>query len=218
MKKTMFQEIQRMRSREVRFLDLNRAQEFKIEEQSRMYNEQLYKRKHGRLPEYLKKEREEDIEEELNQRYQNYDAEYDEENQLTQQELLPTLSDPKLFAVRCRIGYEKEAAIQMINKFVCLKGTDKELQIYSASALDKFQGYIYVEADREVHVRTAIQGIGVLGYGKIQVVPIKEVTQVFVPDGSKNINVRILFEVALCSANFNIFSNKLDSTRSVGAY
>lgn len=78
----------------------------------------------------------------------------------------------------------------LINKFECLKGTNDEILIYSASALDKFQGYIYVEADREVHVKHAIHGLSLLGYNKIQVVPIKEVTHVFIPDGSKNIDIQ----------------------------
>jgi hypothetical protein len=55
--------------------------------------------------------------------------------------MLPSMSDPKVFAVRCKIGMEKETTITIMNKFIHLMGTPKELLIYSASFIEKFPGY-----------------------------------------------------------------------------
>jgi len=62
---------------------------------------------------------------------------------------LPTMDDPKLFACRCKPGLEKESVIQIINKFLMYGGQS----IYSATFIEKFPGFIYVEADKEIHVR-----------------------------------------------------------------
>jgi transcription elongation factor SPT5 len=99
--------------------------------------------------------------------------------------LLPSLKDPKLFSVRCRIGSEREAAVSLMNKYFCLKGTKDEINIFSASALDKFPGYIFVEAHRDYHVKEAIKGIKTLNIAKVKPIPVKEVTQVFTIDTSK---------------------------------
>ena len=58
--------------------------------------------------------------------------------------LLPRMSDPKLFACPCKPGMEKETVAQIMNKFLM----NKNLSIYSAAFIEKFPGYIYIEADR----------------------------------------------------------------------
>ncbi|XP_059631667.1 putative transcription elongation factor SPT5 homolog 1 isoform X3 [Cornus florida] len=60
------------------------------------------------------------------------------------------------------------------------KSIDKgsELQIRSAIALDHLKNYIYIEADKEAHVREACRGMRSIYATKVMLVPIKEMTDV----------------------------------------
>ncbi|KAF7125062.1 hypothetical protein RHSIM_Rhsim12G0009500 [Rhododendron simsii] len=107
-------------------------------------------------------------------------TEYDEERQETtdveQQALLPSVRDPKFWMVKCKTGHEREAAVCLMQKYLD-KGS--ELQIRSAIALDHLKDYIYVEADKEAHVKEACKGMRLIhGNAKITLVPIKEMTDV----------------------------------------
>ncbi|KAF2570791.1 hypothetical protein F2Q70_00002956 [Brassica cretica] len=103
--------------------------------------------------------------------------EYDEEaTDVEQQSLLPSVRDPKLWMVKCAIGREREVAVCLMQKFVD-RGSD--LQIRSVVALDHFKNYIYVEADKEAHVKEAIKGMrNIYANQKILLVPIREMTDV----------------------------------------
>lgn len=162
--------------------DYNGEYEVSKEEREALMNE---------LPErinYLDKFRSMDPEE-IAKRYQEeYTTEYDDEldtNRNQNLRHLPSLKDAKTFSVRCRIGSEREAAISLLNKYMALRGTKDEINIFSASALDKFPGCIFVEAHRDFHVKEAIKGIKTLNISKVKPVPVKEVTQVFTSDRSK---------------------------------
>lgn len=50
----------------------------------------------------------------------------------------------------CQIGREREVAVCLMQKVID-KGS--ELQIRAAVALDHLKNYIYIEADKEAHVR-----------------------------------------------------------------
>uniref|UniRef100_A0A7N0TND9 Transcription elongation factor SPT5 n=1 Tax=Kalanchoe fedtschenkoi TaxID=63787 RepID=A0A7N0TND9_KALFE len=103
-------------------------------------------------------------------------AEYDEETtEVEQQALLPSVRDPKLWIVKCAIGREREAAVCLMQKYID-KGSD--LLIKSAIALDHLKNYIYVEADKEAHVREACKGLRNMYAQKITLVPIKEMSDV----------------------------------------
>ncbi|XP_043719311.1 putative transcription elongation factor SPT5 homolog 1 [Telopea speciosissima] len=104
------------------------------------------------------------------------DNDYDEEaTDVEQQALLPSVKDPKLWMIKCAIGHEREAAVCLMQKYID-KGS--ELQIRSAIALDHLKNYIYVEADKEAHVREACKGLRNLYAQKVMLVPIKEMTDV----------------------------------------
>jgi transcription elongation factor SPT5 len=75
---------------------------------------------------------------------------------------VPTLKDPKLFAIRCMIGFEREMALSVGNKYKALKGTANEIRIISVSSLDKIQGYIYVEAINKFDAEHACNGFNKL--------------------------------------------------------
>ncbi|KAL5075599.1 hypothetical protein RYX36_014583 [Vicia faba] len=103
-------------------------------------------------------------------------AEYEEETtDVEQQALLPSVRDPKLWMVKCAIGRERETAVCLMQKYID-KGS--ELQIRSAIALDHLKNYIYVEADKEAHVREACKGLRNIFGQKITLVPIREMTDV----------------------------------------
>ncbi|KAI3926533.1 hypothetical protein MKX01_011429 [Papaver californicum] len=135
--------------------------------------------RHGHQQPWLSDDEEdiEEIERRVQQRYQSYDEEFDEAdiNDVEQQSRLPSVKDSKLWTVKCAIGREREAAICLMQKCYDLPAG---MHIRSAIALDYLQNYIYVEADKEAHVREACKGLKMLDTRKIVLVPIKEMTDV----------------------------------------
>ncbi|RZC57662.1 hypothetical protein C5167_004963 [Papaver somniferum] len=135
---------------------------------------------HGYKPHPWFSDGEEDIEEierRIQQLYQSYDVEIDEAdiNDVEQQSRLPSVKDSKLWTVKCAIGHEREAAFCLMQKCAI---DQPGMHIRSAIALDYLQTYIYVEADKEAHVREACKGLKMLDTRKIVLVPIKEMTDV----------------------------------------
>ncbi|KAK4790588.1 hypothetical protein SAY86_017892 [Trapa natans] len=119
-----------------------------------------------------------DLERRIQERYRrSAHVDYDEETtDVDQQALLPSVRDPKLWMVKCAIGHEREAAVCLMQKCID-KGP--ELQIRSVVALDHLKNYIYVEADKEAHVREAIKGLrNIYSAQKVMLVPINEMTDV----------------------------------------
>ncbi|KAK9271008.1 hypothetical protein L1049_026596 [Liquidambar formosana] len=103
-------------------------------------------------------------------------TEYDEETtEVEQQALLPSVRDPKLWMVKCAIGREREVAVCLMQKYID-KGS--ELQIRSVIALDHLKNYIYIEADKEAHVKEACKGLRNIYAMKVMLVPIREMTDV----------------------------------------
>lgn len=88
--------------------------------------------------------------------------------------------DPNLWMVKCRIGEEKATALLLMRKFLTYLNTDDPLQIKSIIAPEGVKGYIYLEAYKQTHVKTAIDNVGNLRMGKWkqEMVPIKEMTDV----------------------------------------
>ncbi|KAL5225364.1 hypothetical protein ABZP36_012003 [Zizania latifolia] len=74
-----------------------------------------------------------------------------------------------------QIGHERETAICLMQKFI----DRQDLQIKSVVALDHLKNYIYVEAEKEAHVKEACKGLrNIYGSAKITLVPIKEMADV----------------------------------------
>jgi len=111
------------------------------------------RRPHHQQPHQEDHEDLEEMERRIHERYgkQRLAEEYDEETtDVEQQSLLPSVRDPKLWMVKCAIGRERETAVRLMQKYINM-GSD--LQIRSVIALDHLKNYIYVEADKEAHVR-----------------------------------------------------------------
>ena len=99
---------------------------------------------------------------------------------ITQQELLPSVKDPSLWMVKCRIGEEKATALLMMRKFLTYQFSGEPLQIKSVVVPGGLKGFIYIEAYKQSHMMAAIQNVGSLRMGtrKQQMVPIVEMADV----------------------------------------
>ncbi|KAM3689518.1 hypothetical protein ACJW31_09G051600 [Castanea mollissima] len=119
------------------------------------------------------------LEKRIQERYAlREEYEEDEEGEVQPQYYLPSVKDPKLWMVKCAIGHEQEVVVCLMQKCID-KGS--ELNIRSAIALDHLKGYVYVEADKEAHVKEACKGlcnIFASQKGMPKLVPIKEMTDV----------------------------------------
>lgn len=78
---------------------------------------------------------------------------------VTQQALMPTVRDPKLWVVRCSDGSEREAVVCLLQKCYDYAAKGQPLLIKSAFAKDKLKGYVYIEAYKDAHVREALKGL-----------------------------------------------------------
>ncbi|CAL1263965.1 unnamed protein product [Larinioides sclopetarius] len=101
-------------------------------------------------------------------------------DEIAQQTLLPSVKDPNLWMVKCRIGDEKATVLLLMRKFITYQYTNEPLQIKSVVAPEGVKGYIYIEAYKQTHVKQAIDGVGSLRMGQYQqtMVAIKEMTDV----------------------------------------
>lgn len=101
-------------------------------------------------------------------------------DEIEQQTLLPGVKDPNLWMVKCLQGMEKQTVLRIMNKFLAFQHTDEPLQIRSVVAPEHVKGMIYIEAFKQTHVKTLIEGISALKIGMYQqkMVAIKEMTDV----------------------------------------
>lgn len=160
----------------------------------------LYARK-AHVPEILKISEDDlqrryanDNEENIEEEFELSGGERDEiSEQVHQRRYLPGDDDPKLFAVKCRENMERESVLMLINKFLYLDiHNNVDLKIFSASSIEKFPGYVYIESRSEVNVRNAIKDIPGLRFGensKIKIIPKDEIPMVFTVDETKQIEV-----------------------------
>lgn len=90
--------------------------------------------------------------------------------------LLPSVSDPNIWGVRCRQGKEREAVFSVMKKMEDLEHSKKPLPILCAFERGStMAGYIYVEAWKWNDVLDALNGISnVYPRGPKVLVPIKE--------------------------------------------
>lgn len=82
--------------------------------------------------------------------------------------------------VKCRIGEEKATCLLLMRKFLTYQNTSEPLQIKSVVIPEGVKGYIYIEAYKKSHVKSAMENVSNLRVGiwQQQMVPIKEMTDV----------------------------------------
>lgn len=94
--------------------------------------------------------------------------------------LLPSVHDPSIFGINCRIGKEKEAVRALLRKKINLQYGPNPLDIFSAFQRDAFPGRIYVEARNQKAAIQACKGVvHLFTNSKLLLVPIKEYPDLF---------------------------------------
>jgi len=69
---------------------------------------------------------------------------------------LPSVNDPKLWQVRVKRGFERVAAMSLMNKMIDFAQNDRPFSILSASYIEKIENLVFVEAYKIESVRQAI--------------------------------------------------------------
>jgi len=69
--------------------------------------------------------------------------------------------------------------MQLMNKSIDYAKKGKHLSILSVTCTEKVEGFIYVEAFKEIHVREAIQGLSAILGGKLLLVTKEEMPGIY---------------------------------------
>jgi transcription elongation factor SPT5 len=103
---------------------------------------------------------------------------------VSQQSLVPSVSDPSLWMISCSTGKEQEMVFQIMNKCIAFARQGRPLGICGAIAAQT-KGRIYIESYSEPAVVEAIGGVrGLLQY-TMRLVPIQDMTTVMTVVPSK---------------------------------
>jgi hypothetical protein len=99
----------------------------------------------GRLEDIAKKyeERGDDYEDEI------IDDEYEDDFEgddaaIAQQSLLPSVRDPKLWMMTCKVGKEREIALTIMQKFIDKENAPDRLMVKSVVCPDHLKGHMYL--------------------------------------------------------------------------
>lgn len=98
----------------------------------------------GRLEDIAKKYEErgdEDFEDEVD--YEDEEFEGDD-TAIAQQSLLPSVRDPKLWMMTCKVGKEREIALTIMQKFIDKESAPDRLLIKSVVCPDHLKGHMYL--------------------------------------------------------------------------
>lgn len=93
--------------------------------------------------------------------------------------LQPSIKDPRLWQIRVKRGLEKQVVMSLINKSIDFAKKGQPLAILSATCTDNVEGYIYIEAFKEIHVREAIKGLSAILGGNLSLVELSEMTGIY---------------------------------------
>ncbi|CAA92685.1 Transcription elongation factor SPT5 [Caenorhabditis elegans] len=110
------------------------------------------------------------------------DSQYDDEDSamddISKNSHLPSTKDPNLWIVKCRMGEEKLVAMHLMRKCLAVEHTNEPFQIKSVVVKEGLKGMIYIEAFKQSHVMSAIEGFSALNQFTITMVPIKDMVDV----------------------------------------
>lgn len=67
--------------------------------------------------------------------------------------MLPSVRDPKLWMIKCKPGKEKATVVALMRKCLMKNTGEDKILIKSAIAPTHLKGYIYIEADKDSHVK-----------------------------------------------------------------
>ena len=124
-----------------------------------------------------------------------------EVSEVSKQQILPSVNDPKLWQIFCRPGKSKEVVINLMQKSVKLK-----LQVFSAFASNVIPDCFYLEAFHKNDVLTAIKNVPSVNANRIFVVPINEMSDVFSMDIGPKVRLK---PGEFVRVNFGTYKNDL---------
>lgn len=124
---------------------------------------------------------------------EEYDNEIDEEDEIesyapedvAKKAMLPSVKDPRLWQVGVKKGQERVATMSLMNKAIHFAQKNEPLSILSVTCSDNVDGFIYVEAFKEIHVREAIAKLSCIFQGKIIQVQPEEMPVVYQNEKAK---------------------------------
>ena len=114
----------------------------------------------------------------------------EEEPQVTPgQPRLPGIDDPKLWQVRVKRNFEKIAVMALLNKCIDFARKGNPLAILSVTSSESTEGWIFVEAFKEVHIKTACENLHFC-LNKYMLLPQEQMPSVYENDRAKNNEVK----------------------------
>ncbi|CAO4374106.1 unnamed protein product [Caenorhabditis nigoni] len=108
----------------------------------------------------------------------DYDDEDSAMDDISKNSHLPSTKDPNLWIVKCRMGEEKLVAMHLMRKCLAVENSNEPFQIKSVVVKEGLRGMIYIEAFKQSHVMSAIEGFSALNQFNITMVPIKDMVDV----------------------------------------
>ena len=102
---------------------------------------------------------------------------------------LPSAKDPKLWQVRVKKNFEKIAVMALLNKAMDFARQGKPLSILSVTSSDSTEGYIFVEAFKEIHVKEACGNLHFI-FNSFILLPVEQMPSVYQNDKAKNNEIR----------------------------
>mmetsp|Transcript_4838 Transcript_4838/g.14655 ORF Transcript_4838/g.14655 Transcript_4838/m.14655 type:complete len:986 (+) Transcript_4838:202-3159(+) len=99
----------------------------------------------------------------------------------TRQANAPSLTDPRLWVVPCKSGYEREAVVSLMNKFIAMVSAGHPMRICGAMSTG-LRGFIYVESRSEPEVHVAVKGLRLLRGWSMRMVPMTDMVAVVSTD------------------------------------
>ncbi len=98
------------------------------------------------------------------------------------QGLLPSVNDPRLWQVRVKRGSEKLVCMSLMNKCIDYAKKGQHLSILSVTCSENVEGFVYVEAFKDIHVKEAIKGLSVVLGTKVILVQKEEMPGIYQTD------------------------------------
>jgi transcription elongation factor SPT5 len=93
---------------------------------------------------------------------------------VAQRLLLPSVDDPSIWAIKCKVGKERDIILAILKKTWAMKSHGPPVEITSAFERESLGGYIYVEARKAAHVAAAVKDVPNVYANKLILVPIQE--------------------------------------------
>eukprot|EP01133_Synstelium_polycarpum_P016133 gene16133-19196_t len=120
--------------------------------------------------------------EEVANRFDNEQYQYDDDSDEEHEEIDQNMPNLQYWRLKCKVGEERQFVAAMMQKFFnhnAQSADPKErVLIKSVMAPHHLPGHVYVEAEREIHVKQAIRGMHQLVSFMPMIIPMKDVIEI----------------------------------------